>query len=505
MKKTLFFLSLIIAIFTAVFVFKAGGLTDHLIVLFAGAGILYAIFGKQQSGVLSVQAVSGIYASEVISGFDVWKPEIQAELFKPYGDQGMSYFMLLKSMGFEAPVAQDTFSHFEENLKNPSFKVRNNVSAPGAGANALITLSTADLDTDNRFYPRLYDTVIFANEVTGQIVNINVGTPSAPVLTVTPNTATDNIGALTAGDEVGIISSAFSEGSGQPKGAVTGVTKYTMQMQIIKESIDATGTELTNQTWLRLDNMEGAPMYSEATMDMEYRYQLKCAGALLFQKPTTSTITDPDTGRPIKTTEGLIPYIRRRGNLKPYTAGALTMTDFDTMERTLDREFAGNFIMSLNGINLSQEYDNLLKAYFNNTNIVFAEQNVRAALFGNNEGLSAAVGFSYLKKGDRTYMFKRMGYFSNRNTVGTAGSKTPTMGLMLPINKRKDPVNSEMVSSIGMRYKALGQYNRRTEIWDVRGAGNGLKVTDLDKTSSYIRGNIGAHHRGGNQMILLHT
>jgi hypothetical protein len=504
MKKLFFLLSILLAIFSLIFIAGVLEMTSTQTVLFVGIMLFISMF-MMPKGVTTVQAVTPIYASEIISGFDVWKPEILQDLFKRYGDQGMSYFMMLKSMGFEKPVAQDTFSHFEDNLKNPTFKVRSNVAAPGAGNPALITLAAADLDADNRFYPRLWDVVFFKNEVTGVIVDIDVTTPSAPVLTVEPNQSTDNIGALTAGDEVSIISSMFSEGSGQPRGAVTGVEKFTGTMQIIKESIEATGTELTNQTWLRLNGIDGAPLYTEATADMEYRYALKCEGALLFQKATTNSIIDPATGRPVKSTEGLVPYIRRVGNPTPYTAGTLTVADFDAIERTMDREFAGNYIMSLNGIDLSQEIENLLKAYFNNTNIIFAQQNVASALFNKDEGLAASVAFSYLRKGERTYMFKRMGSFSNRNTYGILNSKIPEMGMFLPINKKKDPVNSEMVPSIGMRYKAFGPYSRKTEIWDVSGAGPNLKVTDLDKNSSYIRGNIGAQHRGGNQMVLLHT
>lgn len=455
---------------------------------------------------MSTSAITPIYASEIVSGFDVWKPEILNDLFKRYGDQGMSYFMLLKSMGFEKPVAADTFYHYEDNLKHPTFKVRANVASPGAGNDMVLKLSAADVDANNRYYPRKWDTVLFPNEVTGQIVDIDVSTPAEPELTIRPNKTADNIGALTAGTELSIISGAFSEGSGQPRGAVTGATKYDNDMQIIKETIEVTGTELTNQTWLQLKAIQGAPWYTEGLDDLDYRFALKCEGALLFQKRTDNTgMVDNDTGRAVKTTEGLIPYLRRLGNLHPYTAGSFAVSDFDTIDRTLDREFAGNLILALQGIELSQEIENLLKDYLDNTNIEYARKVVNNNLFNKNESLAVSVNFSLLTKSERTFMFKRMGSFSNRSTYGTETSKTPQMGVYLPVNEKKDPVNSEMVRSIGMRYKALGPYSRKTEIWDVSGAGPGLKVTDLDKKNSYMRGHIGAQHRGGNQMVLVHT
>jgi len=452
------------------------------------------------------QSVTPIYASEIVSGFDVWKPEQLADLFKRYGDQGMGYFMLLKTLGFEKPVAQDSYSHWEENLKHVSFKTRNNVSSPGAGADALITLHADDLDASNRFYPRLWDTVIFANEVTGQIVTIDVSTPSAPVVTVRPNKSTDNIGALTAGDTVAIISNAFSEGSGQPRGAFTGVEKYSNYTQIIKESLEVTGTEMTNQTWLNLNGMEGAPFYYAGITDIDYRMNLRIEGALLFQKPTTNTsMTDTVTSRQVQTTEGLIPYIRRKGNLYPYTTGTLQVTDFDNIDRTLDKEFAGNYICGLLGIDLHQQIENVLQAYFQDTNIQYTKEVVNDELFGGNSGKAATVNFKMLTKSERTYMFKRMKTFSNRNTYGSPGFKMPSMGVFLPINSKKDPVNGDNVRSIGCRYKALGPYSRKMEIYDVKGAGSGLKVTEFDKQNTYMRCHIGAHHRGGNQFILMHT
>jgi hypothetical protein len=41
------------------------------------------------------------------------------------------------------------------------------------------------------------------------------------------------------------------------------------------------------------------------------------------------------------------------------------------------------------------------------------------------------------------------------------------------------------------------------EVWQVGGAGEGLKVTDIDERNTYQRCHIGAHQRGGNQMVLL--
>jgi hypothetical protein len=306
------------------------------------------------------------------------------------------------------------------------------------------------------------------------------------------------------------MSNAFSEGSGQPEGAVSGTWEYSNTAQIIKETIGYTGTEMVNQTWFDVTTKgQSIPaFYFKGQIDIDYRMALRIDGALLWGKQTTNTtgvIDDDNENKVIKTTEGLIPYVRRVGNEQTYAAGAFDIDEFDEMDNTLDREFAGNYILGLLGITLHQEIENALKDYLENTNVSLARQASNDVLFNSNEALSVSVNFKYLTKSERTFLFKRMGVFNNRKLYGADGYDAPTMGVFMPINKRKDPVSGNMVDSIGTRYRALGKYSRRMEVWQVGGAGEGLKVTEFDKRNTYQRCHVGAHFRGGNQMLILET
>lgn len=453
-------------------------------------------------------AIAQIYASDIVSGFDIHKPENLNVLFSRYGDQGASFFQLLRSMGFEEKVSLDEYGHWEEKRIHEVIHVRANVNQPNTGAGITFVLATQDLDAHNNFYPRLWDQVLFPNEVVGSITAIDTTTPGAPAITVLPNDATDRFPALTADQELVIFSDAWSEGSGQPKPALRGVWRYDNVAQIVKETIGYTGTEMVNQTWFNVtskgDNIPA--YYFLGQVDIDYRMALKIDGALLWNKITTNTnLIDPDTGRPIKTTEGAIPYTRRVGNEQTYTEGAFTVAEFDDMDNTLDREHAGNYILGLLGLSLHQDIENALKTYFANTNISFVKQATNSALFNSNEALSASVNFTYLTKSERTFLMKRMGVFNNPKLYGAAGYNAPKMGLWLPINRRKDPVSGNMVPSIGTRYRGLGKYSRRMEVWQVGGAGEGLKVTEFDNKFTYMRAHVGAHFRGGNQFVLMET
>jgi hypothetical protein len=457
---------------------------------------------------MNPDAIAQIYASDIVSGFDIYKPEKLNVLFNRYGDQGASYFQLVRSMGFEKEVSLDTYGHYEENRIHETVKVRANVGQPGVGADITFVISTDSMDANNNFYLRKWDIILFKNEVTGSVTTVNVSTPADPTITCKLNDNTEQFPALTLGEELVIFTNAFSEGSGQPQGAIRGTWEYTNDAQIIKETIGVTGSEMTNQTWFDVTSAgtKIPAYYFLGQVDIDYRMALRIDGALLWGKRSVNTaLIDSVTGRRIKTTEGLIPYIRRVGNEQTYTSGAFTVGEFDEMDRTLDREHAGNYILGMLGIQAHQDIENALVSYFANTNITFARQTTNEVLFNSNESLGASVNFKYLVKSERTFLMKRMGVLSNPKLYGVTGYEGPKLGIFLPINKRKDPVSGNMVESIGVRYKGLGKYSRRMEVWQVGGAGEGLKVTDIDSRNTYQRTHMGAHFRGGNQFILLET
>lgn len=460
---------------------------------------------------MAVQQVVAPFASDIISTFDIYKPEKLNKLFRAKGDQGMSYFMLLKSLGFELPVAQDSYSHFEEDFIHSTFTTTTStaaVPAPGGGVGATQTfvINTTSIGGNNYVYPRKWDTIIFPDNTTASITAAVPGAVTTNV-TVIMNTATDALPAVASGSEIVIISNAFAEGSAQPAGRISGTTEYTNFVQIVKESLNATGSEMTNQDWFdELVGDDGTTQQilgyvMKGQINLDYLLNLFASNALLFQKPTTSSnLTDAlAANRAIKTTLGLIPDIRQRGNIVNYMSGLYNVSKFDDCNRILDREFCSENVMALLGFDLHTEAENTLVDYFKDTNIKYvADQS-----FGGDEGLAASVGFKSLKKGDRTFNFKRMGIFSHPKVGGAAGYNFSKMGLFLPLDRRKDAKSGVMIPSIGSRYKSLGKYNRKTEVWNVSGAGEGLKVIGDDLANFYMRMHVGAQHIGVNRFILV--
>jgi len=451
-------------------------------------------------------AVVAPYASEIVSSFDIWKPEKLNTLFRAKGDQGMSYFMLLKSMGFDIPTAQDEYSHFEDRFIHETFHCNAGQAAGAANATVTIRLAAVDLDAGNRYYPRLWDTVMFNDGITTASITAISAAGANVDIDVTPSVLGTNIPATLQDEEIVIISNAFSEGSTQPKGRISGATEYFNNTQIIKETMTATGTEMTNQDWFDQISEPGSGKilgyYMKGQLDVDYRMALAASNALLFQQKTTNTngaLTDAATGRPIVTTEGLIPYMRRVSQQQQVTPGNFSVLDFDAINKKLDKEFSGSDMVCLLGIDLHLDVDNALVNYFLHTDISYVTETV----FGGDGKLAASVNFKALNKGDRNFFFKRMGQFSHPKIGGAAGYDFSKMGLVLPMGNKKDPVNGTSVPSFGCRYKKLGAYNRQMEVWNVSGAGPGQKVIAEDLHNHYMRCHIGAHQIAGNRFVLL--
>lgn len=463
---------------------------------------------------MSPQAIAETYATEVLSGFDFYKPDFLEKLFRRYGDQGMSYFQLLRMMGFETPTGRDTYGHFEENRTHEVIFVdaANSTLAVGAGEQAIVALHTDSVDGNGDFYPRVGNTVLWPTGEIGTIISISVsGTVD---LTVEPNDVLDDLPVVADGDPLVINSMQWAEGSSQPVGAIKGTFKYENDAQIIKETIQVTGTEMVNQTWFTKYGDDGKAIvgyWTVGLMDIDYRMNLNIDGALLFGKRVTNPdLTAPDASKGYlnKGTEGLFPYIERLGDKRQIAEGAFGINDFNSIDRYLDQQGVSKYSLTLMGINRHHEIEDALKAYFQDTNIVYARDVVNSDIFKSSESLGATVNFKYLTKGERLFMFKRFNNLNNPKTYGVTnaegkgGYTQPNYAVFLPVGTTKDASSRKLVNNIGCRYRSLGNYSRRMEVYQVGGAGpQRLKVSQIDELNTYQRCHLGAHYASGNQMV----
>lgn len=454
-------------------------------------------------------AVVNPVASEVVSSLDLWKPDRLAELGRQYGDQGYEWIIQMLAMERTRMVAQDTYDHFEDQENVSKVRVQSNVADPGAGNPITFRLHSDFVDSDNRYGVRLNDTILFNNEVTGTVINI-VAAGANIDITVDPNEVTDNIGALTAGEYVGLITNAFSEGSGQPDSLVDKVDVYDNDVQIIKETVEVTGSEMTNQTWLNASKAMGvgegsSAWYNESWAKSEFRMLVKQAYALHFQKRSTNSIVDPDpnSSRNIKTTHGLIPTLRDRAYQMSVADNALTIEHFRTIDKELTRQLCYDpYVEGRFGIDRHHEAEEVLKSYFDNANIEHVKR-VTDQFFGGDESLSATVDFQYVKIGGRNFCISRANEFNHPSLTMHADSKISDMATFIPLGKTKDG-NGKARSRCSLVFKGLGGYSRKMEVWLDGTSGPGAKIGDVDTRKTYWRAHIGFEGHALNQAVLLY-
>jgi hypothetical protein len=442
--------------------------------------------------------VTAVYTDALVSTFDIHKPEKRNKLFLKYGKQGADFFNTILTLGYKSGVAQTDYSHFTDDWIHQAAHVNANVVDPGAGNPISFVLNNAlDVDANGNFYIAVNDNVLFANQVPG-IVTVITDVAAVRTVTVRPMETTDNIGALSAGDTVIIHSDSWAEGTTQPAGKVTKPIEYFFNTKIVKQSVDVTGTEMTNMTWVETDSMGNKvnAWYLKGIMDADYEMQLRIDGAMLFDKPTTDA-TLVTAGQ--RTMFGLVPWVRSGGNADTYLPGFYAMADFDIMNNTLDQNFAPSELLGLLGIQYQAELENLFVNSFN-------QGGIRYVSFEGKEEQELFLGFKSITKNGRTWILKRMGGFNNPQTYGAPGYTIPGMGVFCPLDKQadKNPNNKgNYIPSIGLRYKELNSYNRMMEVWTTGGAGNGPKTSQVDVRNVNHRAECGSEFIANNRFFLV--
>lgn len=451
-------------------------------------------------------AVSAQISNTLVSLFNIHKPEKANFLFRKYGKQGVTAFQFLQSVGAVTPVAQGTYSHYEEDWIHATFTPAV-ISGTGAGVTTTVTLSASDMDSLGNSYPRVGDIVMANNGVKGQILTKNGANPA--VITIAPLLLADDIGAsLVVGEQAIIISNAFAEGSDQPAGRVSKAYEYSFQTQIIKEKVASTGTELTNQNWFNsIDGTTINAWFDKAkSIDLDYRMALAIDGMVLYGEAADNPAVQGTTA------SGLVYGVTTQGGNSTYTQGLFSVSQFDQMNRYLDKQQAGNEYVGLLGYQAFQDVENTLKDTFTQNPIIFAGgagKTFGNLMYGDNmqslAGQSVEIGFRSITKTDRTFHLLKLPQLSNPKLYGATGFSEASRMIFCPLDKPIAPKGGAM-PHLAVRYKELGGYSRKMESWFIGGAGNiPVKTTGVDNVELNSRAEMGAEQFALNQFFQFTT
>jgi hypothetical protein len=90
----------------------------------------------------------------------------------------------------------------------------------------------------------------------------------------------------------------------------------------------------------------------------------------------------------------------------------------------------------------------------------------------------------------RTYAFQSCWAFNDPSQGRLTNARSQSFGLFLPIGGDTSP-QGFMQKYVTIRYKKLGDYSRRREVWADGTAHNGLKFGQTDWSRMYFRCHIG--------------
>jgi hypothetical protein len=361
--------------------------------------------------------------------------------------------------------------------------------------------------------------VEFLNKNNGYIVRgtrVQVS-PTTVTFTVKPFPG-NTIGAVVINQEIPIVSGAVANGTGPVAAAARNVYQKKFYLQTLDEHISIEGGVLADQVWAKTteDGKTIIGVYSEALDDLQYRVDLKVDGALWTgqENPDGSVAQLTETGgagyaNPIYTTGGIIPAAGLYGKTYP-TTGTWAMTNFDDLTTYLvQQRVQSDYMLFMVGNSLSNHINNVMA----NANLYTAVNYTQIAesLFGGGaagKDLSMSINFtSFRHNSGYEFLFRRLDNFSNPTTFGVAGYGYDEYGMVMPLNKVKDPRTGVSQNNLEFKYKKLGKYSRRFKVWTISGAGEddtlATAMTANDWSDTYARGSFGLQIMKANHFILL--
>lgn len=492
----------------------------------------------------------GLARERIVSIMDIMKPEVRAALYKRRNGQGLPFFQKMEALGYMNPVARNTRTTYEDDWIHQTIFLGSaltpdaNYANSGTAGAGKATFTLGNSGTTNSFiqyddgstYPtkngvysgnpaysqsastslyamplQLNDRLRFRQGEVAHVIAISgAGTNSVTVtIKFADFSQRVTIADYTTGDEISVITNAWSDGSKQPRGNNTNVIEGLAYTQILKGGFSWDGASETNQQWFtELVGEDGTKSGDVVVMgqdNAEYELDLKTDNAILFERPQTNYYVDPLTDEPIRSTEGLFPAVQRAGHNFPYLAGGFSMNNFDIMERVLDKEFSADNQCFLQGFNLQQEISTIMKDFNQNTAVNFTNKQWVNDLFGGNEALAMAVNFGMYKKTRFQWFFVPLPQLTHPK-IHPTGYPTGGWGITFPMGNVTDPKTKQQNPYFGVIYKSRGNVNRKRVVWTLSGGSpvrNNVQEDDLSLLC--MLSEIGAEHRCLNQFNRWYT
>lgn len=449
-------------------------------------------------------------------------PHYLRTLKNKYGDNGLSDFQLLMGLGMKRGVQNTTGWHWEKGFYDSPITgtVQTTPVAPAAPtANAMTILVTSETSSTGALPSPSYIDLIYAKKghvamiVSGDLSNIVyisdvvktavTGGPDTFLVTLqavasnglyktgtTPFSATDSV-------TLGIIGSAWAEGSDQPASSQSFWTKYNWQTQIFKETYELTGTQKTNAPqWMEVEYGQGKTkkmngFFYEGQDEAEYRLIKQIALSMMFgQQNNIANAAVPQTF------SGLDAQITSRG-ANQVAGASMEISDLRTMATTMSKRYSSNLFL----LWLTQEYYSSLNTDANATgfgsgaNVNALNDSIADVFYGGQmssvDSLSGTLSYQGLVIDGYNFMIKQARFMQDPQTLANvnANNNIRKRGWAIPLNKMAD-VDGVLRNRIELVYKEMDGYSRFMEVTD-DGRASARKIGPSDVARLYLSSDLG--------------
>lgn len=414
------------------------------------------------------------------------QPIIQQELFSSFGEGFRLSGFFSDAAGRSVEMSGQSVTGEEETFIHRTFKIGSVIAGTTADV-AIVTLDPDEFDTQGNFYPRLNDTLVVGNTITGFTeVQIGlIGVQSAPNTQFTLNrysntattlTAQVTAGTLAAGVELPLGANAYAVETGQPTPTNIGTRTRTNYPQIIKETIAFGGHALAQQKWIKVNG--GTQLFNRECARAEYMMKAKQEMLCIMGQLNTNNLSQTSVygnQNKISKSKGVYTWIEELGgDLLIGSAGA-GVDDLDTIENYLISVGIQDKVVALYGGHtaLSKLMKNVTSKVQGSSGALVGSpyvNEVQDRLFGGNT-ISVNFNVQYIKGTSHTFVLIPSPIFSNPKYLGTQGTMLNDAFIVIPLNQATVTIDGAKMTIPNLRKRFVGMdgYSRESIVGTLGG------------------------------------
>ena len=459
----------------------------------------------------------GVINPNIISSYDVSKPQISSILRKAYGDQNEPMFRKFESMGRLVEIAAKEWSGYEDTMKARKLTVDSvTVNPTSAGIAGTIVLDSGDVYGSDPYYyyPRVGELIWSqTNFVPARIYDV---TNSSGTISVSfaPLDALDTFGSISGSDVLVVGSMAKGYQTNLPEGRRVGQVKRTHSMQLFKDSHGFSNDQQAEDKWFTIYDDGGnveAQLYTGIGL-AEYHLSRGMDMAFTMGKMTTNThagnkeayydingTATSETGK-VYTTKGYIPETKNRGYSSSYSS-TFDIDDFFEYSSYSRSQYNNEKVFWFHtGHTLNHKMNTAAKAFaVPNADMALISKIVKNPKYLQEE-MAVNLNFQYYNIDGYTYTDDVQDLWSDPNGFGAEGYGLDACGWICPLSKIKDNVNGKSLNNIEVGYRGKGGYNRKFYVFKI----DGNTTKGVDRTDWGLMSEMGLGMYAVNQYIYVY-